>query len=153
MQRGTWLIAVLRYNRGGGKGTGRQSHICGESWPCRACNVESNMIPDATMKRRRPNLKLPRNGVTESLALVTLLVMGAFAVAGPSGVLAWSENERMLEERQKEVAVLTADRDRLQNRVNLLDPRHADPDLVGELLRSDLNVAHPDELVIPRQPR
>ncbi|WP_333835728.1 FtsB family cell division protein [Novosphingobium sp.] len=105
------------------------------------------------MKRRRPNLKLPRNGVTESLALVTLLVMGAFAVAGPSGVLAWSENERMLEERQKEVAVLTADRDRLQNRVNLLDPRHADPDLVGELLRSDLNVAHPDELVIPRQPR
>jgi hypothetical protein len=111
------------------------------------------MIPDATMKRRRPNLKLPRNGVTESLALVALLVMGAFAVAGPSGVLAWSENERMLEERQKEVAVLTADRDRLQNRVNLLDPRHADPDLVGELLRSDLNVAHPDELVIPRQPR
>ncbi|OYZ43953.1 MAG: septum formation initiator, partial [Novosphingobium sp. 16-62-11] len=29
------------------------------------------------------------------------------------------------------------------------DPRHADPDLVGELLRSNLNVAHPDELVIP----
>lgn len=103
------------------------------------------------MKRRRPNLKLPRNGLTESMALVALLVMGAFAVAGPSGLLAWSENAHALEIRQKEVAQLTAERDRLQNRVNLLDPRHADPDLVGELLRSDLNVAHPDELVIPRQ--
>lgn len=85
------------------------------------------------------------------MALVTLLVMGAFAVAGPSGLLAWSENAHMLEVRQKEVALLTAERNRLQNRVNLLDPRHADPDLVGELLRSDLNVAHPDELVIPRE--
>jgi cell division protein FtsB len=103
------------------------------------------------MKRRRPNLKLPRNSMTESMALLALLCMGAWAVAGPSGLLAWSENAHVLEQRQHEVAMLTAERDRLQNRVNLLDPRHADPDLVGELLRSDLNVAHPDELVIPRQ--
>lgn len=103
------------------------------------------------MKRRRPNLKLPRNSVTESLALIALLLIGAWAVAGPSGLLAWSENAHTLEQRQKEVAQLSAERDRLQNRVNLLDPKHADPDLVGELLRADLNVAHPDELVIPRQ--
>lgn len=109
------------------------------------------MILLDVMKRRRPNLKLPRNSVTETLALVALLLMGAWAVAGPSGLLAWSENAHMLEQRQKDVAQLTAERDHLQNRVNLLDPKHADPDLVGELLRSDLNVAHPDELVIPRQ--
>lgn len=109
------------------------------------------MILLDVMKRRRPNLKLPRNSVTETLALVALLLMGAWAVAGPSGLLAWSENAHMLEQRQKQVAQLTAERDHLQNRVNLLDPKHADPDLVGELLRSDLNVAHPDELVIPRQ--
>ena len=30
----------------------------------------------------------------------------------------------------------------------LLDPNHADPDMVGELLRSQLNVVHPDEVVI-----
>jgi hypothetical protein len=29
-----------------------------------------------------------------------------------------------------------------------LDPRHADPDLAGELLRSNLNVVHPDEMVM-----
>ena len=103
------------------------------------------------MKRRRSQLRLPRESLTQTLALVALLVLGAIAIAGPSGLLAWGENARMLEQREKEVARLAAERDRLKNRVALLDPRHADPDLVGELLRSDLNVAHPDELVIPRQ--
>lgn len=103
------------------------------------------------MKRRRPNARLPRESLTQTAALVALLVLGAIGLAGPSGLLAWSENARLLEQREREVAVLSAERDRLRNRVDLLDPRHADPDLVGELLRSNLNVAHPDELVIPRQ--
>lgn len=103
------------------------------------------------MKRRQPHLKLPRDSVTQTLALVALLLLGAFGLAGPSGLLAWSENARVLDQREKEVVKLTAERNRLKNRVALLDPGHADPDLVGELLRSDLNVAHPDELVIPRQ--
>lgn len=102
------------------------------------------------MKRRQSHLKLPRDSVTQTLALMTLLLLGAVGLAGPSGVLAWSENARLLDQRQKEVVKLTDERDRLKNRVNLLDPRHADPDLVGELLRKDMNVAHPDELVIPR---
>lgn len=103
------------------------------------------------MKRRRSHLRLPRESLTQTLALVALLVLGAVGIAGPSGLLAWGENARLLEQREKELAALSAERDRLKNRVALLDPRHADPDLVGELLRSDLNVAHPDELVIPRQ--
>ena len=36
----------------------------------------------------------------------------------------------------------------LRNRKDLVDPRHMDPDLAGELLRSKLNVAHPDEVVM-----
>jgi cell division protein FtsB len=103
------------------------------------------------MKRRQTSLKLPRESMAQTLSLIALLVLGAFALAGPSGVLAWTENARLLEQRQAEVKQLQAERDRLRNRVNLLDPRHADPDLVGELLRSDLNVAHPDEIVIQRK--
>ncbi|QCI92570.1 septum formation initiator family protein [Novosphingobium sp. EMRT-2] len=103
------------------------------------------------MKRRRHILRLPKESLTQTAALLALLFLGAMGLAGPSGLLAWSENARMLEQRQKEVAQLTAERDHLRNRVNLLDPRHADPDLVGELLRSNLNVAHPDELVIPNR--
>jgi len=102
------------------------------------------------MPKRRSALKLPQDSIAQSLALFALLVIGGLGIAGPSGILAWSENARLLDDRQKELAQLTQQRDELRNRVNLLDPRHADPDLVGELLRSNLNVAHPDELVIPR---
>lgn len=77
-----------------------------------------------------------------------LLIMLAVAVAGPSGLLAWGENRRMLTERQQEIQRLAAERDHLRNRVALLDPRHADPDLAGELLRKNLNVAHPDEMIM-----
>ena len=100
------------------------------------------------MKRPRPEPRLKREKLSQIAALGALLAMGAWAVAGPSGLLAWSENLRMLDQRNKEVVQLTAERDEMQNRVNLLDPRHADPDLAGELLRSNLNVVHPDEMVM-----
>ena len=102
------------------------------------------------MRSHRQPPRLPRETLTQSLALVALLVLGGFAVAGPSGLLSLSENSRILTERKTELVQLAARRDELRNRVDLLDPRHADPDLVGELLRRDLNVAHPDEIVIAR---
>nr|WP_225899660.1 septum formation initiator [Croceicoccus gelatinilyticus] len=71
-------------------------------------------------------------------------------LVGPTGVRAWSESARMLDQREMELSALQAERDRIANRVELLDPAHADPDLVGELLRSNLNVAHQDELVLSR---
>src|SRR5262245_37265095 len=100
------------------------------------------------MKKSRPDPKLPRESLAQGVALVCLLVMGGFAVAGPSGLLAWSENLRLLDARKQEIAQLSAERDQLKNRVSLLNPRNADPDLAGELLRSNLNVAHPDEMVM-----
>lgn len=84
----------------------------------------------------------------QSLALGLLLVMGGLAIAGPSGLLSWSENLRLLDQREEHLAALTKERDALRNRVALLDPDSADPDMVGELLRSQLNVVHPDEVVI-----
>lgn len=100
-----------------------------------------------TLKRNR-DPKLVGESLTHGFALVFLLVLGGFAVAGPSGFIAWSEQQRLLEKRQAELASLIAERARLRNRVELLDPDHADPDLAGELLRSQLNVAHPDEMVM-----
>ena len=76
------------------------------------------------------------------------MLLGGLAFIGPSGVLAWGENVKLLEQRNAHIAELKAERDELKNRVGLLDPKHADPDLVGELLRSNMNVAHPDEVVI-----
>ncbi|MGE3691811.1 MAG: septum formation initiator family protein [Novosphingobium sp.] len=101
------------------------------------------------MSRRRNELKIVRESVIQGGALVCLLVLGAMALIGPSGFLAWSENNRLLAERQAEVKVLLAERDELRNRVDLLDPRNTDTDFAGELLRDNLNVVHPDELVMP----
>lgn len=92
--------------------------------------------------------KVPKEGVTQALALASLLAMGAWVLIGPSGLLAWSENNHLLTERQKELAQLTAERDDLKNRVALLDPSNVDPDMAGQLLRSNLNVVHPDEVVL-----
>jgi cell division protein FtsB len=100
------------------------------------------------MKRLRGDPKLQKESVTQAIALACLLLLAGIAVAGPSGILSWGEHRRLLEQRQDEIKRLTAERDEIRNRVALLDPRHADPDLAGELLRSNLNVVHPDEMVM-----
>ena len=92
--------------------------------------------------------KLANESLTQAIALGCLLVMGGLALFGPSGLMAWSENNRLLTERQKEVQQLQFQHQELTNRVALLDPKHVDPDMAGELLRKDLNVVHPDEMVI-----
>lgn len=93
-------------------------------------------------------LRSSREKLFQAFAVVVLLLLGGLAFAGPSGVLAWGESMKLLEQRQARIAQLEGEREELKNRVALLDPKHADPDLVGELLRSNLNVAHPDEVVI-----
>ncbi|MCZ8136619.1 MAG: septum formation initiator family protein [Porphyrobacter sp.] len=82
------------------------------------------------------------------IALTVLLALAGIAVAGPTGLLAWSENATALEQREKEIAKLSAERDALRNRVKLLDPEAADPDLASELVREQLGVIHEDEVVI-----
>ena len=85
---------------------------------------------------------------SETIALFALLVMAGLAIAGPSGLFAWSENLRLRDARETRLARLQVERDHLKNRVELLDPEHADPDLAGELVRSQMGVVHPDEVVI-----
>lgn len=82
------------------------------------------------------------------VALAALLLLGGFAVAGPTGLLAWSENAAALAARKAEIAKLTEERDGLRNRVKLLDPAAADPDLASELVREHLGVMREDEVVI-----
>ncbi|MEO9462973.1 MAG: septum formation initiator family protein [Marinomonas sp.] len=80
--------------------------------------------------------------------LAALLVLAALAIAGPTGLLAWNENANVLEERAEHIAKLSQHRDELAHRVALLDMKGADADLAGELIRQNLNVVHPDEIVI-----
>jgi cell division protein FtsB len=82
------------------------------------------------------------------LALVALLALAGIALAGPTGLLAWSETVTALGQREAEIARLSAERDALRNRVQLLDPEAADPDLASELVREELGVIHEDDVVL-----
>ena len=104
------------------------------------------------MTREGHRITLPREQFTQGAALVALLLMAGLALFGPSGLLAWGETEQLLEQRQAQVALLIEERDELRNKVAALDPDHADPDMVGELLRRNLNVVHPDEIVLAIEP-
>jgi len=90
-----------------------------------------------------------RSALAPGLALVALLVIGGYALVGPTGILAWGEYRQQLAVRSAELARLKAEHAALKNRVDLLDPKHVDPDLASELVRRELNVAHPDEIIVP----
>lgn len=81
-------------------------------------------------------------------ALGWLLLLGVLALGGPYGVLSWGENIAKLEQREARILALTDQRDELDNLVTRLDPNNVDPDLATELVRQNLNVAHPDEYVM-----
>jgi cell division protein FtsB len=85
-------------------------------------------------------------------ALAWLLLLAMLALAGPYGVLSWGENISKLEQRDARIATLSAQRDELDNLVTRLDPDNVDPDLATELVRKNLNVAHPDEYVMDIAP-
>jgi len=78
-----------------------------------------------------------------------LAIMVAWLLFGTTGLFAWNDYNHALAAKRVELAQLRAQQLRLENRVRLLDPRHVDPDLVDELARRELNVLHPDEIVIP----
>jgi cell division protein FtsB len=105
------------------------------------------------MKRQITRRPIIREWLGKIAIGAVLIGLGALAIAGPYGVLEWGRKQALLDERQARIAVLEEERAELSNRVDLLDKDHADPDLVTELLRRDLNVVHPDEYVIELKPQ
>src|SRR3546814_20658925 len=74
---------------------------------------------------------------------------GGYAVLGPNGVLAYGEYRHQLAAKKVTYEALDHQRAELRNRVKLHDHRHANTDLVEELARKNLNVVHPDEIIVP----
>jgi len=84
-----------------------------------------------------------------ALALIVIAFFGGYAVVGPNGMLAYGDYKRQLAAREAAYAKLDKQRAVLRNRVALLDPRHANPDMAEELVRKQLKLAHPDEVIVP----
>ena len=97
----------------------------------------------------KSSLSLIRRAAMPALALIIVGTFGGHAVAGPNGLLAWGGYNRDLGERRAELAKLEAERDSLRHRSALLNPNKADPDLGEELIRRDLGLVRPDEVIIP----
>ena len=90
-----------------------------------------------------------RRSAMPALALIVVGTFAGHAVAGPNGIMAWGGYHRALKERQAELAQIEQERARLKHHSRLLDPNKADPDMADELVRKDLGLVRPDEVIIP----
>jgi cell division protein FtsB len=93
--------------------------------------------------------ELIRRAAIPALALIVVGTFAGHAIAGPNGILAWGGYHRALLERKAELAQLEAQRAQMKHRSDLLDPRKADPDIADELVRKDLGLVRPDEVIVP----
>ena len=89
-----------------------------------------------------------RAALGPGIALVVVAFFGGYALFGSNGVLAWGDYSKRLEQRKVELAHVERAKAQLANRVALLDPRHANPDLVDELARRDLGVVGKNEVIL-----
>jgi cell division protein FtsB len=92
---------------------------------------------------------LIRRSAMPALALIVVGTFAGHAIAGPNGILAWGGYHRALQERQVELAQIEQERAELKHRSDLLDPQKADPDMADELVRKDLGLIRPDEVIVP----
>ena len=95
------------------------------------------------------SLSLIRRVAMPALALLVVGTFAGHAIAGPNGLLAWGGYHRALNDRKAELASLEQQRAQLRHRSHLLDPRKADPDMADELVRKDLGLVRPDEVIVP----
>jgi cell division protein FtsB len=100
------------------------------------------------MARRSTFRTMLRRAGPPAALLIVGAFFGGYAIMGPNGALAYGDIQRQLVKRQADLGLLEKQRAELKNRVTLLDPRHADPDMVDELARRKLNVVHPDDMIV-----
>ncbi len=93
-----------------------------------------------------------RGAIGPAVAALALLAIVGYAFAGPTGLFAWGDYAQAVTSKKVELAALKKREAELRNQVKLLDHRRADPDMVDELVRRELGVAHPDEVIIPMTP-
>jgi cell division protein FtsB len=101
----------------------------------------------AAMRKGRP-LSIIRAAIVPALALLVIGNFAGYAIAGPNGLLALGDYKEQLAQRQAQLKAVEAQRAELAHKVALLDARHVDPDMADELVRRDMGLARPDEVII-----
>ena len=90
------------------------------------------------------------------LPAICILLIGYFvshAINGPTGVIAWKGYKAQRAQLDAQATASAEARAAIERQVKLLDPRKVDPDLADELVRKNLNVVKPDEVIVPLDPK
>ena len=90
-----------------------------------------------------------------ALPALCILLIGYFvshAIIGPTGALAWQDYHRQRAALVEQTAVVGEQKAAIARQIKLLDPAGVDPDLADELVRQNLNVIKPDEVIVTLEP-
>jgi cell division protein FtsB len=96
----------------------------------------------------RNTLAVIRRAAVPAIAFLIIANFLGYAIVGTNGILSWGDYRRVKNERSVQLAQLEAEKTRLAHRATLLDPRRADPDLAEEMVRTELGLVRPDEVII-----
>ena len=100
------------------------------------------------MQGRAQIIQLFRRSALPALCLLLIGYFLSHAVTGPTGILAWQDYKAERAALEKQALASAEAKAALARQVALLDPRKVDPDLADELVRKNLNVAKPDEIIV-----
>jgi cell division protein FtsB len=83
--------------------------------------------------------------------VVGVCLIGYFtyhAIQGDHGIFARDALQGEIARAQSTLDTLTSQREEMEKRAALIDPKQVDPDMLDERARAMLNVARPDEVVV-----
>jgi len=100
------------------------------------------------MTRTRSLANILRSAAASALAILVIANFAGYALLGPNGLFAWGDYTRLHNQRQVELSQLNEERERLANRVELLNPDSVDPDLADELVRLNTGQIRKDEHIV-----
>jgi cell division protein FtsB len=96
----------------------------------------------------RNTIAVIKRAALPAIAFLIIANFLGYAIVGSNGILSLGDYRQQKAERAVQLAELQEQKTRLARRSELLDPRRADPDLADELVRSELGVIRPDEVII-----
>jgi len=108
-----------------------------------AAESEGAMAVGRELKRRAKGAIAP---------LVFLAITGYFgwnATQGNHGLVAYAQRQALLRQAEAEHATAQAERDGWERRVAGLRANHLDPDTLDERARAMLNLADPNDVIVP----
>ena len=88
--------------------------------------------------------------IAPAISAAAVLYFGYFTVWGPRGLMALADTRRELAIQHEQLAATRADRERLQHRIELLQPGRTDPDMVEEITRDQMLGTTPGQIAVPR---